>query len=201
LGDAALDRRESWDLGLTASERNAARAALAGWPGAGRYLVMGTGTKIAAKDWGEANWARTAQGIARPGWGLVLIGSADEAPRAEAVARAWGGPALNLCGALAPRVSAAVIEGARLFVGHDSGPMHLAAAAGVPVVAVFSARAKPGVWFPHGANHAVLYHRTACFGCELTVCVERAMACLKGIAPDAAIEAARARMDAAERAS
>ena len=199
LGDAQLDRRESWDLHLDPRERAEARAALAGWPGTARYLVMGAGTKIEAKDWGEENWRRTAQGLARPGWGLVLVGSADEAPRADAIARVWGGLTRNLCGTLSPRASAAVIEGARLYLGHDSGPMHVAAALGVPIVAVFSARNKPGVWYPQGAGHAVLYNQTDCFGCELTRCIERGKACLNGIAPEAVVAAASQRMDAAER--
>ncbi len=77
--------------------------------------------------------------------------------------------------------------------------MHVAAALGVPIVAVFSARNKPGVWFPHGAGHTVLYNQTDCFGCELTRCVERGKACLKGITPEAVVIATSQRMDAAER--
>jgi ADP-heptose:LPS heptosyltransferase len=54
-------------------------------------------------------------------------------------------------------VSAAILAQARLFLGHDSGPMHLAAAAGAPVVAIFSARCRPGQWFPGGPRTTVLY--------------------------------------------
>ena len=200
LGDAALDRRESWDLRFTAEERADARRVLGSWPGVERYLAIGVGTKIDAKDWGAENWTRTIQGLARPGWGLALIGSADEGERARAVAASWPGPVLDLTGVARPRVSALVLEGARLYLGHDSGPMHLAAAVGTPTVAVFSARNKPGVWFPHGAGHAVFYNKIDCFGCELSTCVERDKECLKGISPDGVIAAARARLDAAERA-
>ena len=59
---------------------------------------------------------------------------------------------------------------AELFLGHDSGPMHLAANVGTPCVAVFSARCHPGVWFPRGTGHQVIYHETECAGCMLFTC-------------------------------
>ena len=61
------------------------------------------------------------------------------------------------CGAAPPRVSAGLIEGARLFLGNDSGPMHLGASVGTPAVAVFSRHARPGIWFPLGDRHRVFY--------------------------------------------
>jgi len=44
-----------------------------------------------------------------------------------------------------------------VFLCHDSGPMHLAAAVGTPCVAVFSRHNPPGRWFPYGPDHTVLY--------------------------------------------
>ena len=73
---------------------------------------------------------------------------------------------MNLCGLLNPRESAAALKMAKIFVGHDSGPMHLAASVGIPCVAIFSARNKPGVWFPYGNQHKVVYHPIDCYGCE-----------------------------------
>ena len=85
-----------------------------------------------------------------------------------------GGPVVNLCGKLTPRESAAAFERARMFVGHDSGPMHLAAAVQTPCVAIFAARNIPRVWFPFGEQHRVVYHRVDCMGCGLETCVVRA---------------------------
>ncbi len=44
-----------------------------------------------------------------------------------------------------------------MFLGNDSGPMHLAAAVDTPAVAVFSRHAKPGIWFPLGNTHRIFY--------------------------------------------
>src|SRR3990167_5361090 len=67
------------------------------------------------------------------------------------------GKKINLCGKLSVRETAAVIECAQLFIGHDSGPMHLASAVKTPSVAIFSRHAKPGCWYPLGQHHKVLY--------------------------------------------
>jgi lipopolysaccharide heptosyltransferase III len=90
---------------------------------------------------------------------------------------------VNLCGKLSPRESAAVLARAKLFLGHDSGPMHLAAAVGIPCVAVFSARNRPRMWFPWGSQHEVIYHRTDCWGCDLDTCIEQKKKCLTSILP------------------
>jgi glycosyltransferase involved in cell wall biosynthesis len=70
------------------------------------------------------------------------------------------------------------------MVCHDSGPMHLAATMGVPCVAIFSARAKPGEWFPRGDHHTVLYHKTPCWDCGLEECIEKEKLCILSITVD-----------------
>ena len=82
---------------------------------------------------------------------------------------------------LTPRESAAALKKSALFIGHDSGPMHLSAAVRTPCVAIFSARNKPGVWFPYGEKHRVLYHQTECYGCGLEVCNNEDKKCIKSI--------------------
>ena len=103
------------------------------------FIVASVGTKSPLKDWGVENWRRLLAELGRDfsDHGLVLLGSPDESERSDELAQAWLGPRANLCGATSPRVSAAILAEARLFVGHDSGPMHLAAALGVRVFAIF----------------------------------------------------------------
>lgn len=159
LGDAQLDQRDSWDLCFTAAEQDQGRRALTDWEGTSDFVALSIGTKWPENDWGDENWTGVlaAVGATAPRMGLVLTGSADEVGRSDGLARAWSGPTLNLAGRLSPRVSALVLSRARAFLGHDSGPMHLAAAVRTPVVAVFSRRIKPGIWFPYGPGHIPLY--------------------------------------------
>ncbi|MBI3452123.1 MAG: glycosyltransferase family 9 protein [Rhodospirillales bacterium] len=191
LGHISLDDLSSWDLGFTPAERGNANEHLAGWPGAGKFIAISLGSKVDVKDWGETNWKTILAALTQrlPGWGLVTVGANDDIERSDRVAAVWAGPTLNLCGRLPPRVSALVIGASRLFVGHDSGPMHLAAVAGTPVVAIFSARSLPGVWYPFGLHVDVIYHRTPCFNCQLSVCTQYDKMCITSITPDEVVAA------------
>jgi ADP-heptose:LPS heptosyltransferase len=185
LGHAAPNELESWDLRLTPVEKETARVALGAL--AGKPLVVcGPGTKMQAKDWGQENWKLLLAKVAAryPGYGLALIGAKEDAEVSEYAARDWAGPKVNLCGRLSPRETAAVFEHAQVFLGPDSGPMHLAACAGVPCVIAFSARGLPGVWYPQGAQHRVVYHKVNCFGCNLETCVVEGRKCLTSITVD-----------------
>jgi ADP-heptose:LPS heptosyltransferase len=189
LGDACIDDARSWDLHLTDAEKARADTAL-GELVNGPLIAVSVGTKVQSKDWGRENWRALLGEIARryPGYGLELSGAPEESEASEFAAGLWrekdGGPVVNLCGKLTPRESAAAFRRARLFVGHDSGPMHLAAAVQTPCVAIFAARNKPRVWFPYGSQHRVIYHKTECWGCGLETCTVERKRCLASITVD-----------------
>jgi len=186
LGDVHLDAPDAFDLALSDTERQTAIRAL-GPLADGRPLLMASmGAKVDVKDWGDVNWSALLArlGTQLPEWGLVMLGTADEGRRSEALLPNWPGIRANLCGQLSVRESAATLSHARVYVGHDSGPMHLAAAVGTPCVAVFSSRGLPGEWFPYGDQHRVLYHSISCQGCRLEVCIERQKACIRSITVD-----------------
>jgi ADP-heptose:LPS heptosyltransferase len=145
----------AWDLGLTREETAEAESLLGRHGITSKFLAVSAGTKMPAKDWEEHNWVALMRRLAEeyPGLPLVLLGVSEERERSERLMEIWSGPKANLCGLTSPRVSAAVLRNAVVMVCHDSGPMHLAATMGVPCVAIFSARAKPGEWFPGGDNH------------------------------------------------
>jgi heptosyltransferase-3 len=164
-------------------EKGRAQEALRNWPGRDRFIACSVGTKIDIKNWGEKNWIELFRifCLKHKNYGLLLIGAADEFALSERLNRVWVGPKLNLCGRLSPRECAWALRQAVLFVGHDSGPLHLAACAGVRCVGIFSARNKPGVWFPYGKKHRVIYHMTECYGCELEVCGKFQKKCIATI--------------------
>jgi ADP-heptose:LPS heptosyltransferase len=194
LGDTRSSDRDAWDLRLTAAERERADTALASLPADAPLIACCPGTKIDAKDWTEENWAHllTQLAVTHASHAIAFIGAADERERSERLRACWPGPSANLCGDLTPRESAAAIARAVLYLGHDTGPMHLAAAAGVPCVAIFSARNKPGEWYPHGDAHRVLYHRTDCFDCHLERCDIRAKECILSITAEEVLAEVRA---------
>lgn len=159
LGDFDLDNPSNWSLKLTDAEHAVAEQTLRGWEGREKFMVFSIGTKWTENDWGDANWRRVFEIVSdrHPDVGLVAIGAPGESERSAELMNAWRGPRLNCCGGLSPRESAALIERAACFTGHDSGPMHLSAAAMTPCVSVFSLKNPPGRWFPHGKANRVFY--------------------------------------------
>ena len=190
LGDAQIGNLANWDLRLNPAEKQIAATslgALAGKP----LIVCGPGTKMQAKDWGQENWRALLARLATtyPSHGLALIGAKEDADVSDFASAGWSGPKVNLCGRLSPRETAAVFEhaaatGNSVFLGPDSGPMHLAACAGVPCIIAFSARGLPGVWYPAGNEHRILYHQVSCFGCNLETCIAESRRCLTSITVD-----------------
>jgi len=148
LGEPHVSARAAWALNLTAEEREAAANLLSGL--GGDLLAVSVGAKRPNKDWGEEKWSELIRRLrgALPDVGLVLLGAPDEAERSERLKQLWSDSAVNLCGRTSPRVAAAILERSRLFVGHDSGPAHLAAVSGCPTLAIFSWNNPPGQWFP-----------------------------------------------------
>lgn len=159
LGDANIADPANWSLRETGEESKAADQILASWSDTRSFVAFSIGAKIDFKSWGDDRWAAILKGLTaqHPDLGLTLIGGPNDRDRSDKISEDWQGPVLNLCGDISPRVSALVIKHAKIFMGHDSGPMHLAASVGTPSVSVFSNRAKPGTWFPFGAQNRVFY--------------------------------------------
>ena len=202
LGAIDLVEPAAWDLRLTAEELGRAEAALQ--PTGGQpFIACGPGTKFQAKDWGTENWCALMAELSRKFPGIVWFWWAKEDREvSELLAARWQGKTVDLCGELAPRETAAVLRKAELFLGPDSGPMHFAASAGVPCVIAFAARTKPGIWFPHGTGHRILYRNVDCAGCNLETCIEQKKKCLTSITVDdmlaASLEAWRNRQRASK---
>ena len=189
LGESRFNDPASWSLHLTPAEH--ARAADVLRPTAGHGLIaVSVGTKVQAKDWGREKWRALLARVAElyPECALALCGAPNESEASEFAASGWrdfsASPIVNLCGTLNPRESAAVFARAVVFLGHDSGPMHLAASVQTTCVAIFSARNMPRVWYPWGDRHRVIRHKVDCEGCNLETCIVQNTKCLTSISVD-----------------
>jgi ADP-heptose:LPS heptosyltransferase len=180
-----------FEMPIGKSEERWANEFLKGCSISGPYLAIGVGTKVDAKDWGRENWIELCRRLSSRLSPIqaVFLGAYPEFVRAEECRKVWIGTAVNLCGKTTPRQSAALLSLARIFIGHDSGPMHLAASVQTPCVAIFAARTPRGQWFPLGGPHKVLYRDTDCAGCGLDICVKERKKCLSQITIDDVVEA------------
>jgi ADP-heptose:LPS heptosyltransferase len=85
-------------------------------------------------------------------------------------------------------LTATVLRGATLFVGNDSGPLHLAALLGIPIVGLYGPAA-PSFTAPLSARGTFLYHPVGCSPCSQTTCVQPGDHCMRKISVDEAFEA------------
>jgi heptosyltransferase-3 len=191
LGNIQLDEDRYWDLRLTAVEKSNANTALDRFLPGKPVIAVCVGTKMQSKDWGENNWINLIKGlnVILSESQLVMIGALEEADRAEKCLAIWNYNGINLCGKTSPRVSAAILKRANIFIGHDSGPMHLAACVGTPCVAIFSSRNLPRQWYPRGGFNKVIQHKTDCAGCKLEVCIVEKKKCILSITVDEVLNA------------
>lgn len=136
-------------------------AALA--PGGG----VNPGTVLTRKRWPAEGYAGLAQRFLERGWGVVLVGNADDRESTARVAQLVGpSPRLvDLTGTLTWGQLGAVLERCRVFVGNDSGPLHLAMAVGTSAVGLYGPTS-PALDGPFGHTpHAVVYHALECSPC------------------------------------
>jgi ADP-heptose:LPS heptosyltransferase len=151
-------------------------------PDGGRaWLAVGPSSKMPAKCWPVVRYAEAVRCLIRDKdvW-PVVFGGPEDAPLAERLVNTWGRGYIA-AGHLSVRASAAALQRSRLYLGNDTGTMHLAAAAGIPCLAIFSARTQSGRWYPYGSGHRVLRVDIDCQHCELIECVERRNECLTRI--------------------
>src|SRR5204863_5210250 len=113
----------------------------------------------------------------------VIFGGSEDKGLGDAMLQTWG-RGYNAAGALGLRPSAAAIGRCAMYLGNDTGTMHLAAAASVPCVAIFCSHYYPGWWYPLGNNHKVFRTAIDCELCELQVCIEKKMECILSISMD-----------------
>ncbi len=180
LGPIDLSDPTMWELRLSERELKVGDGVLAPL-GSTPYLAINMGGKAREKDWGLKNWGMLLETLSEqyPGNGLLIIGAAEDSERAQTIAGKWAGPVVDACGRLSPRESAAAMRHAAVFVGHDSGPLHLAAAAGVSCVGLFGNINQPQRWHPPGAQHRILHRMT---GLEF-ITVAEVVSAVRDIAP------------------
>lgn len=134
------------------------------WIGVNPGAFYGT-----AKRWLPERFAAVADTLASRGAQVALVGGPAEKQVGEAIAAQMTAPARVLCGQTTLPELVGVLARLRLLVTNDSGPMHLAAALGVPVVAVFG----PTDWretHPVGDAHRIVREPVHCAPCGLREC-------------------------------
>ncbi len=123
-------------------------------------IVLSPSTSHAWKAWSPERWAQVADGLVDYGAVVIAGGPTQRARNARMVAR-MRHSAVDLTGQTTLSELVALLDRAALHVGADSGAMHIAAALGRPVAAVYGPT-RPSRLAPYGQTHAVVYHGDQC---------------------------------------
>lgn len=168
------------------------------WPEAARelaggesYFVIAPGaTYGASKVWPHERYAALARLLlARTGGRAVIVGRNEEREGSAILAESIGAGARNLAGSLSLEGLLAVLRGARVTIGNDSGPVHVSAALGVPTVAVFGPTSIE--WTaPRGPAVRIVREDCSCAPCFKRECPFGSPRCLASIGVDRVLETA-----------
>jgi lipopolysaccharide heptosyltransferase II len=146
------------------------------------YVVVHPGASAASRRWPAERFGQAAEAIAAAtGCQVLFIGGVDEAALVAQARAAMRAPSLSLAGQLALGELAALIAGAQVTLCNNSGPAHIAAAVGAPVVVLYALTNPQHT--PWKGPSRVLNRDVPCRHCLKSACPETHHACLKGVQP------------------
>ncbi|MCX7177365.1 MAG: lipopolysaccharide heptosyltransferase II [Proteobacteria bacterium] len=170
-------------LNSTPEQQRAVRETL-GLPLAAQPAVFCPGAEYGpAKRWPSRHFAALAQRLGSRQQPVWLVGSAKDAALGEEIAQLAQGSALNLCGRTSLQQALDLIGGARLVVSNDSGLMHVAAALGRPLAALYGS-SSPAFTPPLSPHAKILTLEVECSPCFKRVCPLGHFKCLENLTAD-----------------
>jgi heptosyltransferase-2 len=160
---------------------------------ADRLLAIHPAASCPSKIWMSSGFAEVADKLAQKyGLKVLLVAGPKDIKIVEELSSALKCQALNLAGKTSLSQLASLLKRVSLFISCDSGPVHIASALGVPVIAIFGRNQKglsPLRWGPLGLKSRVLHKEVGCIKCLAHNC-KKEFACLKAISAEDVIKAA-----------
>lgn len=126
--------------------------------------------------------------IVKHGIQVVFTGSAKESSLVQEIQAQIGAPSFSLAGRLSLAELAALLEQASLLISNNSGPVHVAAAVGTPVVDIYALTNPQHT--PWGVAYRLLFHDVPCKNCFKSICPMEHHNCLRLVKPKSVVQAA-----------
>ena len=142
-----------------------------------RYVVVHPGASVPARAWAPERNRELVAALTDAGREVVVTGAPAER---ELTAFVCAGRATDLGGATSLAELAGVLAGAEAVVVGNTGPAHLAAAVGTPVVSLFAPTVPAARWRPWAVPSELLFAGVPCAGCRARVCPVEGHPCLSG---------------------
>ena len=179
-------------LWLTSEEENSADQLLdqLGVQRSQSIVVLQPGARYWFKAWPPERFAELADRLTSQYGCQVLIGGSDQdIDLVQQIRQMTKSRSIIMAGRTTIRQFAAIVKKSALFVGNDSGAMHVATAVGTPVVALFGP-SNPAEWGPRGGVAEVIYKEVDCRACFHPTCLRGEQNCMRLITIDEVIMAA-----------
>lgn len=162
-------------------------------PAEGPVVGMVVTARHPSRRWPVDRFAEVASRLARAGVRVVVFGARGEEPLAAAAVRAADPPPLDLSGRTPLPVLIECLRRLDVLIANDTGPMHVAAAVGTPVVGIFGASCEIRTG-PRGAASDAIVHPVPCRPCRRPECAYN-HGCMTGIAVETVVETVEARLE------
>jgi ADP-heptose:LPS heptosyltransferase len=177
LNEDEIDKADRWlQLNCSAARREK------------KLIAVMAGTNWSSKIWAPENYIEiVSRLIKEENVFPIVFGGKNDRELGNRFLKAWGTGA-NAAGELGIRGDAGLLRHCNLYLGTDTGTMHLAGSMGVPCVAVFAAIDYLGRWTPFGNGHRIFRERVECEGCFAPVCFNKHK-CLNLISPESVYRA------------
>jgi heptosyltransferase-2 len=159
----------------------------AGWKSEDLKIIIHGAASLPAKQWPLERFAAVMKALKhRYNPHFIYTGAKGDISLYQKIEEQGPFGGLNLCGITTLHENLSVYRASHLFFGVDSGPMHMAAAVGVPVIALFGPTDERK-WGPWGEDHTVITKRLPCYPCKPHKC--RDHECMKQISVEEALTA------------
>lgn len=154
-----------------------------------RWAIVHPGASAASRRYPPAGFAAAAHALAREhGCSVVYTGTAEESGLIEQIRVGMRAPSHSLAGELALGELCALIALAPVLISNNTGPVHIAAAMGTPVVDLYALTNPQHM--PWEVENRVLYHNVPCKYCYRSACPEGHHDCLRRVSPHSVVTAA-----------
>jgi heptosyltransferase-1 len=169
-----------------------------GFPPDTRLIGLQSGASFPQKCWPIQKMAALAEQITRlPNCGVILFGDKGDREKFNPLLSRLPPGVINTVGELSLRQLMALIEKCHLFVGADTGPLHLAVGLGLPVVALYGAD-DPKWTGPYGSSHRIHYKKLSCSPCHKTPVCQGRFDCMDRIGVEEVMDSVRALLESSE---
>ncbi len=149
-----------------------------------KFVVFHTGARRLLRRWSISKFAALAEALHQEfGVEIVFAGSDDEQRDIQRIQEHISFPTYSFAGKGNLMDFAALCKHARLFVGNDSGPMHIASACSIPVLGLFGP-GMPDAFGPAGPFVRYIHHKLPCHPCDQVHCVRPDNPCINLIELD-----------------